>query len=143
MGDEEVHTFPNGHLSKSERNSANRVELAYYDITAQHVSHYVTRTLFKACIYNISFNNCNKVYVGETFKTINKRIYAHKRDFKFRNFLNALSKGNLETNCNFKDSKIFARIHNNQYRNIVEINIISNYNKIKQKPGSFDRISYG
>ena len=49
-------------------------------------------------------------------------------------------KHNLETkrNFNFKDSKIFGKIRNQQHKKIVESSIISNDNTIKQKQVSFD-----
>ena len=41
----------------------------------------------------------------------------------------------LKTNhkFNFKDSKIFAYIHNKKYRKIVKSSLISNYNTTEQK----------
>ena len=73
--------------------------------------------------------------MGVIFRSFNKQIYEHKRDFKRADINNSLVKNNLETNrnINFKGLKILIYKHNNKKRcKIVKSRIISNYNTIKQ-----------
>ena len=74
--------------------------------------------------------------MNKTSRTISKCIYEHNRDFKLGDSCYSLVKYYLETDQSFNcwDSKMIIRIHNNQHRKIVESNIISNYNMIKQRP---------
>ena len=47
-----VHTFPNGSNKKMNFMARQAFELACYDITSQHVTHYTTMTLRAICENN-------------------------------------------------------------------------------------------
>ena len=57
--------------------------------------------------------DCNKKFVGETCRSLNKRIYKHKRNLQKVDLNNSLIKHNLETNpdFNFENSKKLVYIH--------------------------------
>ena len=87
---------------------------------------------------------CDKNNIDETLRLIKACIYEHIKDFRNRNVRNTLVKHNLETknSFNFTDSKMLVNIHNKMYINIVESNIISNYNTIKYQHVFFNLSPY-
>ena len=44
----------------------------------------------KSVIYNIPCNGCDKTYIGETGRGIEKRVYEHKADVRKHNTANSL-----------------------------------------------------
>ena len=78
--------------------------------------------------------NCNKFYIGETSKNLNKRIYEHKKDFKTGNTTNSLVSHNILTNqtFDFQNSAIRAFIHDKNKRKIIEACSIAHHNTIPQ-----------
>ena len=79
-----------------------------------------TDSLSNAGIYKIRCQNCNKFYIEETCRNLNKRIYELKKDFKTGNTTNFLVSHNILTNhtFDFQNSAIFVFIHDNNKRRI-------------------------
>ena len=51
-------------------------------------------------MYEIPSLDCYRKYVDETSRSLDKRIYKHKRDFKRADMKYGLVKNNLDTNHN-------------------------------------------
>ena len=80
---------------------------------------------------------CNKIYIDETSRMVNKLFLEHIQDFKLGDIHYGLSKYYLEIKhgFNFKNFKMFVKIHNNQQREIAEFSIISNHNQLPSQLG--------
>ena len=81
-------------------------------------------------VYKIPCLNCNKFYIGEASRNLNKRIYEHKRYFKTDNTTNSLVSHNILTNqtFNFLNFAMFAFIHDRNKQRIIEACSIAYHN---------------
>ena len=60
---------------------------------------------FHARRNSIPCKDCNKHYIGETLRNIEKKIYKHKRSIKTNDDLNSLFSPMLEHKCTFSFSQ--------------------------------------
>ena len=77
---------------------------------------------------------------NETSLNLQKQIYEHKRDF-IKGNVNNMVRHNLETNNNFKNSKMLVYIHGKKKkkrRKMAETSTISNYNTIELRHSFFN-----
>ena len=54
-----------------------------------------------AGIYRICCQDCSRSYIGETYKSLPKRINEHRKNFKSGHLSNALVIHNISTNYKF------------------------------------------
>ena len=92
-----------------------------------------------AGIYMIPCRDCNQCYIGETARTIKKRIYEHKRALQIDDQLNALvgHRNKYDHNFNLKKTQMIKYIHQSSKRKCIEAILISKLNTIEQRPGFF------
>ena len=93
-----------------------------------------TNLLSDVGVYNIRRLDCNKLYIGETNRNLNIRIYKHKTDFKTGNSINFLLSHNISNNLtfDFQNVDIFAFIPDWDKRRIIEASFISYFVTILQ-----------
>ena len=93
----------------------------------------------KACVYCIPCSGCDSVYIGQTGRTLEKRINEHSRDLRFANPKNALVTHRSLHNHNFnlRKAHTIKYIHTSPKRKIIESALISHYKTIEQKAGSY------
>ena len=85
------------------------------------------------CIYTIPCGVCPKVYIGETGRTLEKRIGEHKNDVRLARDSNAcfVHMRNEGHNINWKEAKVVHKSSNGYERKMLEalmIQKISNFN---------------
>ena len=93
-------------------------------------------------IYTITCKDCNKLYISETQRNLEKRIYEHKRSIKTNDDRNALYSHMLELKHTFifSQATLIKPIHYKKSQRLLESAVISKINHIKQRPG-FPQIS--
>ena len=91
-----------------------------------------TDSLSKAGVYKICCQKCNKFYLGESSRNLNKKIYEHEKEFKTGNTTNSLVSHNILTNhtFDFQNSGIFAFVHDKKKRRRIETCSIVHHNTI-------------
>ena len=90
-------------------------------------------------VYKIRCQNCNKFYIEEASRNLNKRIYEHKKNFKTGNTTNSLVFHNILTNhtFDFQNSAIFHFIHYKNKRILIEACSLGHQNTILQDKDFF------
>ena len=78
------------------------------------------------CIYEIPCNNCNKIYIGQSGKTLSTRIQQHKYNVRVGNMSSSLFQHMNDCNhsINWKEAKEIIYCKNIVKRNIIESCII-------------------
>ena len=79
-------------------------------------------------IYKIPCNDCNQFYIGQTGKTLEKRIAQHKYSVRMAHNNSALFQHKAENDhhINWSDSKVLAKSKCFIERNVIESCLISN-----------------
>ena len=87
----------------------------------------------KAGIYMVPCADCDQFYVGETARTLKKRIYEHKRALQLDNHLNALVGHRNTHNHNFdlQKANMVKYMHKSNKRRCIEAALISTCNTIR------------
>ena len=101
-------------------------------------------TTSHAGIYYIPCKDCNKHYIGETQRNLEKRIYEHQRSIKANDDRNFLFFHLLELQHTFDLSQatLIKPTHSKTSRRLLESAVISKRNHIKQRPGFYQISPY-
>lgn len=90
-------------------------------------------------VYSIPCNSCDKEYIGETHRGLNKRLEEHKRDLRLDVTSNALVNHRNECNHlpNIKEAKILMQCNGKVKRKLMESVFINERKNINIRQGSF------
>ena len=90
-------------------------------------------------VYKIPCNQCNLSYVGQTGKSLQKRISQHKYCIRTENTNNALFKHILryDHDINWDQSEILKYISDHSTRNIFEATAINHFDNFNLNNGIY------
>ena len=90
-----------------------------------------------AGVYTIPCKNCDKVYIGETFRGLKTRIREHKYDMQCYNTNNAIVNHRLDTGhtADWDNSKIIKYENDTLTRRCYESAYIATRNNFNQNKG--------
>ncbi len=93
----------------------------------------------QAGVYKIECKNCDKVYIGETGRTVRKRVSEHRYDISKKKESSALAMHvkNEKHDINFDSAKLVYRCNNTTKRRIVESSLISVSNTLNLNKGFY------
>ena len=93
----------------------------------------------KAGVYSVPCTQCSKVYIGETFRGIEKRLSEHKYDMKCFNLNNATVQHRFDTghNANWKEAKMIKYVNDTMTRRCFESAYITSFDTMNQNKGFF------
>ncbi len=99
----------------------------------------INRDVRKACVYQIPCQNCDKVYIGETFRGIETRLKEHRYDMRCFNVNNAIVNHRLDTShiVDWKSAKVLSYENNISKRRCIESAHIATCNNFNQNKGFF------
>ena len=103
-----------------------KVAFSYFTIKDQLISHAPKND--SGGVYEIKCNGCESRYIGETGKTLDKRIQQHKYSVKSGQNNNAIFNhfANMNHKICWENSKFIFKSKNYIERNIVESTVIAN-----------------
>ena len=91
-------------------------------------------------VYSVPCRECNKVYFGETIKTLDTRISQHKYDISRYDRRNAIYRHSLETNhaIDWTNAKFLFNSKNKNILQMVESALISRCPNFNLASGFFN-----
>lgn len=96
-------------------------------------------------IYKINCKNCDKIYIGQTGRSLETRIKEHSYAIKKKNQYNALFNHYLINghNCDLDGAEVIYNCNSFHKRNIIESFLINITDNINNHPGMYkvDKIS--
>ena len=129
----------------------NKLEITVLQTTSQTIKNLTNiskqtnnPTTSHAGIYSIPCKDCNKHYICETQRNLEKSIYEHKRSIKQNNDRNAFYSLMLDIKHTFNISQatLLKPIYCEKSRRLLESAVIFKTNHIKQRKGFFQISSY-
>ena len=104
-----------------------RTVFSYPNKIKSLVSSNAPKPLFQKGVYRIDCKNCDKFYIGETGRSLNKRIIEHKNDILNHNLNNSMFVHSLDNNhsFNFNEAKIIIPCNDLPTRKITESSLIN------------------
>ena len=88
-------------------------------------------------IYKIPCHDCDKEYIGETGRELEKRIREHRQALRKDDQLNAVAqhRTNLNHNINLSNASVIHFEDDPMKRKLIEAAVISQFNTFDQRPG--------
>ena len=137
-------TLPNNSATKIINQNLNRLGFTIVIKNTKTIGDLIktkhnSTTQEKAGVYQVPCADCDRVYVGETARSLHQRMYEHKRALILDRLDNALvmHRRNTDHNFDLKKASMIEFIKDKHRRKITESAYISSLKTIKQRVGFF------
>ena len=136
--------LPNNQTSASLQEIQSKIGLRIVNTTSRTIRQILHRPAksispSESGIYEVPCSSCSKCYVGETSRSLSKRLYEHQRAIILSDLRNALVQHQEEFghDPDFEKAKLLMTIHGKRSRQLYEAAFIMNKRVVKQRPGRF------